>query len=147
MRFLSFIIVLLIISNSLSAQKSKAEWVPVNVQGEDKVYIDVAGLENFAGEDIYVWTLTEHSIPIVIESIKDKIYKTNTYYLFNVKLNKYSILYIIYYDESGNVLASYDYGRNTKVESYQYNYPIWENSIEEKILDKCVYIMNKRRIK
>ena len=96
MRFLSFIIVLLIISNSLLAQKSKAEWVPVNVQGEDKVYIDVAGLENFAGEDIYVWTLTEHSIPIVIESIKDKIYKTNTYYLFNVKLNKYSILYIIY---------------------------------------------------
>jgi hypothetical protein len=104
--------------------------------------VDLSGIENFKGDDIYVWTLTKQSIQVVIESIKDKIYKTNTYYLFNKRLKKYSILYIIYYDEDGNVLGSFDYGRNSKVEIYQYNYPIFENSIEKKILEKCISAMN-----
>jgi len=127
------------------AQGSKAKWVPVDIEGQDKVYVDISGIENFSGEDIYVWTLAEHSIPIVIESISDKIYKTNTYYLFNTRLNKYSLLYIIYYDFSGNVLESFDYGRNTSVEIYQYNYPILETSIEKKILEICVKYINKEK--
>ena len=138
------LIFILLISN-LIAQGSKAKWVPVDLEGQDKVYVDIAGIENFSGEDIYVWTLTEHSIPIVIESISEKIYKTNTYYLLNTRLNKYSLLYIIYYDFSGNVLESFDYGRNTKVEIYQYNYPIWKASTEEKILNICLKYINKEK--
>ena len=30
---------------------------------------------------------------------------------------------------------------NTDVEVYQYNYPIWENSVEYSILNKCVKII------
>lgn len=134
------VIFILLISNII-AQNSKTEWVPVDLDGQDKVYVDIAGIENLSGEDIYVWTLTEHSIPIVIETISGKIYKTNTYYLFNTRLNKYSLLYVIYYDFSGNVIASFDYGRNTKIEIYQYNYPIWEGSIENKVLNKCIEII------
>jgi len=133
-----FILIFLLLVSTNFAQNAKADWVPVDIEGQDKVYVDLAGIENFSGEDIYVWTLTEHSIPIVIESISDKIHKTNTYYLLNTRLNKYSLLYVIYYDFSGNVLESFDYGRNTKVEIYQYNYPIWEGSIEEKVLNKCL---------
>jgi hypothetical protein len=116
----------LIFTTSMLAQDGKAEWTPVFNEGSDRVFVDISGVANFSGKDIYAWTLTEHSIPIVIESIDDKIYRTNTYYLFNTHLNKYSMLYIIYYDENKNVLASYDYGRNTKVEAYQYNYPLWK---------------------
>ncbi len=142
MKSMFFLIFIVLFSNSI-AQESKAKWVPIDVDGQDKVYVDIAGIENFSGEDIYVWTLTEHSIPIVIESISDKIYKTNTYYLFNTRLNKYSLLYIIYYDFSGNVLESFDYGRNTKVEIYQYNYPVLKGSIEEKALNMCLKYINK----
>ncbi len=138
---------LLFISSFIIAQESKGEWVSVDTTGQDKVYVDISGIENFSGEDIYVWTLTEHSIPIVMESVSDKIYKTNTYYIFNTRLNKYSLLYLIYYDFSGNVLASYDYGRNTKVEIYQYNYPIWKGSIEEKVLNKCIEIIERKEKK
>lgn len=140
-----FLIIFILLISNIFAQGSKAKWVPVDVDGQDKVYVDIGGIENFSGEDIYVWTLTEHSIPIVIESISDKIYKTNTYYLLNTRLNKYSLLYIIYYDFSGNVLESFDYGRNTKVEIYQYNYPIWEGSIEEKVLNMCLKYINKKK--
>ena len=138
-----FIVIFILLVSNVVAQESKAKWIPVDIEGQDKVYVDIAGIENFSGEDVYVWTLTEHSIPIVIESIKDKIYKTNTYYLFNSRLNKYSLLYIIYYDYSGNVLESFDYGRNTSVEIYQYNYPVFENSVEEKILNICQEYIEK----
>ena len=143
MRLAIISILLLLLSSSLFSQATKAEWEPIYNEGSDKVYADISGVASFTGEDIYVWTLTEHSVPIIIESIDDEIYRTNTYYLFNKRLKKYSILYIIYYDKNKNVLASYDYGRNTKVESYQYNYPIFKGSLEERILDKCLEVIEK----
>ena len=139
MRILFFI--LFLYTSIIFPQKFSEDLVPVVTNGSDKVYINVIGVENFTGNDIFVWAVTEHSIPITIESIESKISKTKTYYLLNKTLNKYSILFIIYYDYSNNVLASYDYNRNTDVEVYQYNYPIWENSVEYSILNKCVKII------
>lgn len=147
MPFTKIFIILLVLVTSLFAQENKVEWEPVYNEGTDRVFIDISGVEKFSGEDIYVWSITEHSIPILIEGIKDKIYRTNTYYLFNTRLNKYSILYIIYYDENKNVLASFDYGRNSKIEVYQYNYPILDKSIEKTILDKCVEVINEAKDK
>lgn len=137
------ITLLLLITTSLFAQISKAEWEPIYSEDSDRVFVDVSGIANFTGDDIYAWVLTEHSVPIIIESIDDDIYRTNTYYLFNKRLNKYSMLYIIYYDKNKNVLASYDYGTNTSVEAYRYNYPIWKGSLEERILEKCVEVIEK----
>lgn len=144
MYFRNFLIIILVISNLIMAQESKADWEPVYNEGSDKVYVDISGIANVKGNDIYVWVLTEHTVPIVVESIKDEIYRTNTYYLFNTRLKRYSLLYVIYYDQNKNVLASFDYGRNTTVEEYQYNYPIWKNSLEERILEKCIDVINKR---
>ena len=145
MRASILLLVVLSLTFSINAQKSKADWEPVFTEGSDKVYVDVSGLKNFHSDDIYVWVLTVHSTPIVIESVKDKIYKTNTYYLFNSKLNKYSMLHIIYYDKNGNVLASYDYGRNTNVQTYQYNYPVLKGSAEYAILQKCLDVIKSKK--
>lgn len=123
------------------------ELVPVVTEGSEKVYINAVGVENFTGEDIFVWAITEHSTPITIESIESKISKTKTYYLLNKILMKYSILFIIYYDDANNVLASYDYNRNTNVEAYQYNYPIWDSSAELAILNKCNEIIQAKKDK
>ena len=138
---------LFLFTNLIFSQKLTEELVPVVTEGSDKVYINAVGVENFTGDDIFVWAVTEHSTPITIESIENKISKTKTYYLLNQKLLKYSILFIIYYDDSNNVLASYDYNRNTNVEAYQYNYPIWDNSTEDAILNKCIAIINARKDK
>jgi len=137
MRFIK-LLAIFIFSTQLFAQEGNGKWEAVYNEVTYRVFIDISGVSNFYGDDIYVWSLTEHTTPIELESIPDKIYRTNTYYLFNTRIRKYSILYIIYYDENKNVLASYDYGRNTKVEVYQYNYPLMKNSLEERIFDKCV---------
>lgn len=134
-------------TNIILSQKLTEELVPVVTKGSDKVYINAVGVENFTGDDIFVWAVTEHPTPITIESIESKISKTKTYYLLNQSLMKYSILFIIYYDDANNVLASYDYNRNTNVEAYQYNYPIWDNSIEIAILNKCSAIIDSKKEK
>ena len=141
MRILIFF--LLFYNNFIFSQKITENLVHVITKGEDKVYIDAKGIEKFSGDDIFVWSISEHSTPITIESIENKISKTKTYYLLNKRLNKYSILFIIYYDEVNNVLASYDYNRNSDVEEYRYNYPIWKNSVESSILEKCVDIIEE----
>ena len=147
MRLAIITFLFLLFSTPIFSQATKAEWEPIFNEGSDKVFADVSGVASFSGEDIYVWTLTEHSTPITIETIDDEIYRTNTYYLFNTRLKKYSLLYIIYYDKNKNVLASYDYGRKTKVETYKYNYLIFEGSLEERILGKCVDVINKKKDK
>ena len=136
----------LLIFWQISGQKTQEDLVPVPTRGSDNIYIDVEGLDSFTGDDIFVWVTSEHGTPIVIESIEEKIAKTKSYYLFNKSLNKYSILFIIYYDEDGNVLASYDYSRKSDVEVYRYNYPIWQNSDEEFILQKCLDIIELSNI-
>lgn len=145
MRYINLLAIIIILSVSLFAQETDVDWQPIYNEGGDRVFIDVSGVEIFSGEDIYVWSLTKHINPIVIESIDDKIYSTNTYYLFNTRLNRYSMIYIIYYDKNKNVLASFDYGRKSNIENYQYNYPIWKNSVEKRILEKCIEVINRKK--
>lgn len=147
MRYAKLFISLIILSIPLIAQENEAVWEPIYNEGKDRVFIDITGVEIFSGEDIYVWSLTKHFDSIVIESIEGKIYSTNTYYLFNTRLNRYSMIYIIYYDKNKNVLASFDYGRKSEIEAYQYNYPIWKNSIEKRILEKCIEVISSKNIK
>ena len=139
-----FLFILLLFTNTMFSQKITENLIHVITKGADKVYIDAEGIEKFTGDDIFVWSVSEHSTPIVIESIEEKISKTKSYYLLNKRLNKYSILFIIYYDDANNVLASYDYNRNTNIEDYQYNYPIWDNSVESAILSKCIELIDSK---
>ena len=136
---------LFLFTNIIFSQKLTEELVPVVTEGSDKVYINAVGVENQTASKTKTTMATSLSTPITIESIENKISKTKTYYLLNQKLVKYSILFIIYYDDSNNVLASYDYKRNTNVEAYQYNYPIWDNSVEHAILNKCVNIIEAKK--
>lgn len=139
-------LIILILSNVTFTQSKNEELIPILYKGNDNIYINSSGIENFKGDDIFVWVIREHSNPITVESVEDKIFKTKSYYLFNKKLNKYSILNILYYDDSGNVLASYDYNRKTDIEAYQYNYPIWKNSVELAILNKCLDIISSNKL-
>lgn len=49
-----FFIILCNISIISNAQTSKENWVPVNTNNSNKIYINTIGLENFKENDIYV---------------------------------------------------------------------------------------------
>jgi hypothetical protein len=146
MRYVKLFISVIVLSIPSIAQETVAVWEPIYNESKDMVFIDITGVEIFSGEDLYVWSLTKHFNPIVIESIDGKIYSTNTYYLFNTRINRYSMIYIIYYDKNTNVLASFDYGRKSDIEAYQYNYPIWKNSLEKRILERCIEVINSKKV-
>ena len=138
MKQILFFIFIFSTYNILLSQKQEPNWTRVPFEYSSRMYVDLNSVKTFENNDVNVWTMEENFPPLVIESVKGKIYKTKTLYLFNSELKKYSFIEIIYYDENDNVLKSFSYRRDTKVDSYQYNYPIMDNSIQNKILEKCL---------
>lgn len=132
MKNLRYIILPLLILASLLLGQDK-RWLLIYEGAVDKIFIDTSNLDIFKGDDFYVWVLHEVDPPYIIESVPGKIYKSKTYYLFNKRLRKYGMLSIIYYDKEGNVLKSFNYKSDSKVDDYKYNFPILPGSDEEKI--------------
>ena len=128
----------------LAAQTAEENWVPIKFQDSKKIYVNSTGLANFSESDFFVWVLEENYPPVAIEEIREKVFKTKSYYLFNKTLRRYSILQIILYDENSNVLKSYSYERNMDYENFKYNYPIFSESDEEQILDKCLELIGSQ---
>ena len=140
---LTYIFVLILGSNSLAQEEPIEKWIPIKKEANIRIYLDIYGLENFKGNDIYVWTREYYEPPMIIESINGKIYSAKINYLINKEIKKYSIMEIIYFDEENNVIKDFDYKRNSDIEEYQYNYPIMLDSDLDLIFEECLkYIWN-----
>jgi hypothetical protein len=139
--FCNIFIFVLFCSVSL-AQKTNENWVPVTSEEGKITYINVTGLANFRGEDIYVWSLQEFNPPVIMDEEVGKIYKEKTYYLFNKEQKRYSIMQIILYSDNDNVLKSFNYNRNMNLPGFKYSQPIMRNSDADKILLKCLEIIS-----
>lgn len=120
-----------------NAQSDKENWILIDVDNPNKIYLNSVGIDVFKGDEIFVWVMEENIPPLIIEGIDTKIYKTKTYYLLNKELKRYSILQVIYYDYKNNVIKSYSYERNTNNPDFKYSSPILIDSVVEKILLKC----------
>jgi len=136
--FRLFIITYLITFCFSFAQTIKENWVPVSMEKDRAMYINVAGLSSFMGDEIFVWSLQEMNSPMTMEEVNGDIYKVRTYYHINKEINRYSILQIIFYDEKDNVLKNYSYERNSEIPEFKYNSPIIKNTEVAKILTKCL---------
>ncbi len=137
------IILLLLFQNLLAAQTISENWVPVSIEKEGSIFINVSGLSSFTGDEIYVWALQEFNSPMTMEEVDGKIYKVKTYYLINKQLIRYSILQIVYYDSKNNVIKHYTYEHKSDNGQFKYNYPILKNSDAEKILSMCLEYISK----
>ncbi len=127
----------LVLARVVSAQHSE-EFVKI-LGAEDKtVYLDKASVKE-NGDEIYVWIMQTHIPPLNIESVNEKIFKSKTYYVFNKQLLRYGLLKIVYFNAKGEKIREFDYGTNTDIADYKYSYPIFENSLEKKILDTIYY--------
>ncbi len=135
-------LILFVVNVNLFSQSGN--WVTIYEGAVSKISIDISKINSYKGDIFYVWAETEVDPPMIIESVPGRIYKYRTYYLFNKKLLKYSIVSIIYYDKKGNVLTSFNYNVNSKVEAYKFNYPVLPGSDEEKILNACVGFMKNK---
>jgi hypothetical protein len=120
----------------LHAQPSSENWVPITLEKDHSLFINVTGLSSFTGDDFFVWSLEEMDSPITMEEVDGNIYKVKTYYHINKEMKRYSIIQIIYYDRENNVLKQYSYQHNLDKPEFIFNSPIFHNSYIEKILLK-----------
>jgi hypothetical protein len=130
---------LLLINGIIMPQTEK--WVPVFSDEEKSSFINSIGLAAYAEGDIFVWSLDELKKPLVMEEIDEKIFYVKSYYMLSREYQRYSLVEIIYYDKSKNVLKSYRYEHNYDKPEFKYNSPILKNSEIEKILAKSEEII------
>lgn len=133
-----FLLCLLITSFTSAQENSVEKWVPIKKDANMRLYLDVNGLDDVRGDDLYVWTREYYEPPQIIETINGKIYSAKIYYLINTELKKYSILEIIYYDENNDIIEDFVYDRNSDIEEYKYNYPIMLDSDLDLIFEECL---------
>lgn len=127
----------------LRAQSNTANWVPITVEKDKSLLINVTSLSNFTGNEIYVWCLEEMNSPMSMEEVNGDIYKVRTYYHINKEINRYSILQIIFYDSKSNVLKQYSYKHASEKPEFKFSHPITRNSDVDKILAKCLEYLNQ----
>ncbi len=128
---------------NIFSQEQNKNWIALDYEGADKIFINSADIKR-QGDDIYIWVKADHSIPLVIESVKEEIHSTKTYYLINKKIMKYSILEIVYFDAEGNVLENFSYKRSDDIEKVKYNYPVFKGSDLSAVLYKCNEMAEKK---
>ena len=142
MRSIFFIYFFFITINLLHAQMASDNWVPVSIEEDRSLFVNVSGLSSFTGDEIFVWSLQEMDPPMTMEEVNGDIYKVRTYYHINREINRYSIKQIIFYDEKDNVLKQYSYDHKSDKPEFKFNYPIIRNSEVDKILSKCLQYMS-----
>ncbi|NOG96746.1 MAG: hypothetical protein HND52_02110 [Ignavibacteriae bacterium] len=136
----------LLLTISICKSQVNDTWQRVETSTNQNLFIDLAGLEHYTDDDIYVWVLENYNEPIELESNGEEAIQSKTYYLFNKQLKMYSLLEIIYYNDQGAITEYFNYWRDTSIDSYKYNYPIVEGSVEENILDSCVEFIDTNRL-
>ena len=95
MKLLSFLGMFLIITSFTFGQNNDQNWARVNFEYSSRMYVDLNSIQNVNDTLISVWTMEENFPPLTIESVKDKIYKSKTFYAFNKALMKYSLFEIM----------------------------------------------------
>ena len=120
------------------AQTASENWIPVSIEKDISLFINVTGISNYSLEDLYIWSLQEMDPPMSMEEIHGDIYKIRTYYHINGEMNRYSIIQIVFYDSRNNVLKQYSYEHKSDKPEFKFSYPIIRNSEVDKILTKCL---------
>ena len=143
-RYIIFVFLIALSTNKINPQEIKENWLPVLVNDEKSLYINVTGLFSSDGEEIDVWALQELNAPINIEEINGDISQIKINYIISKSLYRYSIKEMVFYDEKKNVLKSYRYKNPGGEAEYKYNYPIFEKSELESIYNKCVEVLSKK---
>ncbi|MCX6167769.1 MAG: hypothetical protein NTX65_00380 [Ignavibacteriales bacterium] len=142
MRRIFIVLLLFITIGLLHAQSSTENWVPIVIEQDESLFINITGLSTYKGDEFFVWSLQELKSPMTMEGVDGDIYKIKTYYHINKEMMRYSILQIIYYDRQNNVIKQYSYEHNVNKPEFIFNYPITNNSDVAKILLKSFEYLN-----
>jgi len=138
---LSILLFFIITTLSVSAQSKNNDLIEVKSDSADKIFVLKSSVKLLGKDEIHAWTLQLHNIPLTIESVDEKIYKTKTNYLLNKDIKKYGLLEVIYYDEDDNVLKSFTYKKISEITNYKYNFPIIPGSDMQAVLDTCLNLL------
>jgi len=125
-------------SQDLSLKKS----ILIDRSGDAEIFLDAESLEE-SGDQILVWVTNRFAKPREVKFLDTKVKAKSIYYMMNLELARYSIIAVKYYDVDNKETHSFSYVRKSKIPEYNFNFPVYKNSIEEKIADRIKKLTSK----
>lgn len=105
----------------------------IDNSAEAAVYLDSASIER-KGDEVFCWITKKFATAKKVKFIEEEIKYKKLFFMMNLELDRYSILAVEYFDAYNEKVLEYSYPRKSNISEYQYNFPIYENSLEAKIM-------------
>ncbi len=135
MKFFLFIVITLqVFLSQISPGEPGKEEVLIDSSGGTEILLDTESLE-LNGNEVVVWVTKRFAEPRQVKFLDKKIKAKKTFYMMNLAIKRYSIIAIKYFDSGNKEVRSFSYIRKSDIPEYNYNFPIYENSIEAKVAE------------
>jgi cell division protein FtsN len=126
------------------AQAPNTNWIPVIELPNQSVFIDTSTIK-YVENQISVLSLTSYKKPQLITSIGLEASNVKSQILFNVPLNKYTIIGALYYDKNLKILGETTLPGFAK-NNQNFALSVDSNAVMAAILDKSQSVLNKDNI-
>jgi cell division protein FtsN len=126
------------------AQAPNTNWIPVIELPNQSVFIDTSIIK-YVENQISVLSLTSYKKPQLITSIGLEASNVKSQILFNVPLNKYTIIGALYYDKNLKILGETTLPGFAK-NNQNFALSVDSNAVMAAILDKSQSVLNKDNI-
>ena len=126
------------------AQAPNTNWIPVIELPNQSVFIDTSTIKSVENQ-ISVLSLTSYKKPQLISSIGLEASNIKSQILFNVPLNKYTIIGTLYYDKNLKILGETTLPGFAK-NNQKFALSVDSNAVMAAILDKSQSVLNKDNI-
>jgi cell division protein FtsN len=126
------------------AQAPNTNWIPVIELPNQSVFIDTSTIK-YVENQISVLSLTSYKKPQLITSIGLEASNIKSQILFNVPLNKYTIIGALYYDKNLKILGETTLPGFAK-NNQNFALSVDSNAVMAAILDKSQSVLNKDNI-
>ena len=131
-----------------SAQENVHRWLPLQNKNAMKIWYDAAMIDQATGEDNFdIWVLEQHTPPLRFKEIKGEVYRSKILYSINMKIVKYGIMKVIYYNSANEKLYSFNYPIANFPDKYKYTYPIMKDNYLFNIIKEYIKAEKKKRQK
>jgi hypothetical protein len=133
---LSLFILLLTISRVTYAQPETVQWKLLMSSQQQSIWYDDTSIDTLGNSKINIWVQQLNNPFIEIEGLHGKIYRSLTQYAIDLKVKKYGILKIVYYDSHNKKIYNFNYHIDNFADKLKYSYPASTDTVMKELISR-----------
>lgn len=132
----SFYLIMMILSSKVFAQAEPTEWKLLMNNEQQSIWYGDKSIDTLQNSKVNVWVQQLNKPYIEIEGLHGNIYRSLTQYAVDLKLKKYGILKILYYDTHNKKIYNFNYHIDNFEDRLKYSYPAEKDTVLRELVSR-----------